>query len=72
MTKKLAESLPSVYNRPGHHIQLFRERLLQKVHATIPKGIGGGFVFTVFQINLKEWHKRPWMYVCSAKGKQLK
>ena len=27
--------------------QLFRERLLEKVHATIPKGIVGGFKFTV-------------------------
>ena len=29
------------------HIQLFRERLSEKVHATIPKGIVGGFKFTV-------------------------
>ena len=29
-------------------IQLFRERLSEKVHATIPKGIVGGFQFTVF------------------------
>ena len=28
-------------------IQLFRERLSEKVHATIPKGIVGGFKFTV-------------------------
>ena len=28
-------------------IQLFRERLSEKVHATIPKGIVGGFEFTV-------------------------
>ena len=27
------------------HIQLFRERLREKVHATIPKGIVGGFEF---------------------------
>ena len=27
-------------------IQLFRERLSEKVHATIPKGIVGGFEFT--------------------------
>ena len=31
-------------------IQLFRERLSEKVHATIPKGIVGGFEFTVLQI----------------------
>ena len=35
-------------------IQLFRERLSEKVHATIPKGIVGGFEFTVLQGNLKE------------------
>ena len=34
-------------------IQLFRERS-EKVHATIPKGIVGGFEFTVLQRNLKE------------------
>ena len=44
-------------------IQLFRERLSEKVHATIPKGIVGGFEFTVLQRNLKKWHKRPWTYV---------
>ena len=35
-------------------IQLFRERLSEKVHATIPKGIVGGFKFTVLQRSLKE------------------
>ena len=45
-------------------IQLFRERLSEKVHAAIPKGIVGGFKFTVLQRNLKEWHERPWTYVC--------
>ena len=35
-------------------IQLFRERLSEKVRATIPKGIVGGFEFTVLQRNLKE------------------
>ena len=44
-------------------IQLFRESLSEKVHATIPKGIVGGFEFAVLQRNLKEWHKRPWTYV---------
>ena len=29
-------------------------RLSEKVHATIPKGIVGGFEFTVFQRSLKE------------------
>ena len=37
------------------HIQLFRERLSGKVHATILKGIVGGFeFFFFFQRNLKE------------------
>ena len=36
------------------YIQLFRERLSEKVHATIPKGIVGVFKFTVLQRNLKE------------------
>ena len=30
------------------------------MHATIPKGIVGGFVFNqVLQGNLNEWHERP-------------
>ena len=32
-----------------HSIQLFRERLSEKVHATIPKGIVGDFEVTVLQ-----------------------
>ena len=47
-------------------IQLFRERLSDKVHETTPKGIVGGFEFTVFQRNLKEWQERPWTYVCEC------
>ena len=47
-------------------IQLFRERLLEKVHATIPKGIVGGFVCPVLQRKLKEWHERPRTYVCEC------
>ena len=35
-------------------LQLFQERLSEKVHATIRKGIVGGFEFTVFQRSLKE------------------
>ena len=46
------------------YIQLFRERLSEKVHATVPKGVLGGFEFFVFQRNLKEWHERPWTYLC--------
>ena len=44
-------------------IQLFRERLSEKVHATIPKGIVGSFEFTLLQRNLKEWHEMP-MGIC--------
>ena len=44
-------------------IQLFGENLSEKVHATMPKGIVGGFEFTVLQRNLEEWHERPWTYV---------
>ena len=44
-------------------IQLFRERLAEKVHATMPKGIVGSTEFTVLQRNLKEWHDRPCKYV---------
>ena len=40
------------------NIQLFRERLSEKVHATIPKGIVGGFEFTVLQRNLKEFARK--------------
>ena len=47
-------------------IQLFREGLSEKVHATIPKGIVGGFDFTFVQRNLKEGRERPWTYVCEC------
>ena len=30
------------------------------MHRTIPKGIVGGFEFTVLQRKLIEWHERPW------------
>ena len=36
------------------NIQLFRERLSEKVHAPIPKGIVASFEFTVLQRSLKE------------------
>ena len=39
---------------PRLNIQLFRERLSEKVHATILKGIVGSFECTVLQRNLKE------------------
>ena len=46
--------------------QLFQERLSEKVHATIPKGIVVGFEFTVLKWNLKEWQERPRKYVCEC------
>ena len=45
------------------YIQLFRERLSEKVHATISKGIVGGFEFTVLQRNLKELARKA-MEMC--------
>ena len=47
-------------------IQLLRERLSEKVRMTILKGIVGGFWFIGFQRNFKEWHERPWTYVCEG------
>ena len=46
-----------------HNIQLFRERLSENVHATIPKGIVGSFEFTVLQRNLKELTRKA-MKMC--------
>ena len=43
----------------GHCIRLFRERMPGKVHATILKGIVGGFEFSFFQRNLKEFARKP-------------
>ena len=64
---------PVVCNRDrAQTIQLFGERLSEKVHATIPKGIVGGFVCPVLQRNLKKWHERPWTYVCKCKWKATK
>ena len=51
---------------------VFRETLSEKVHATIPKGIVGGFEFTVLHRTLKEWHERPWTYVCECERKATK
>ena len=44
-------------------LQLFREGLSEKVHATNPKGIVGGFEFTVLQRNLKELARKA-MKMC--------
>ena len=55
------------------YIQLFRERLSEKVYATIPKGIVGGFEFTVLQKKIEgivtKGHENVF---ASAKGKQQK
>ena len=48
------------------YIQLFGERLSEKVHAMKLKGIVGSTEFTVLQRNLKE------CFIMSAKGKQQK
>ena len=55
-------------NREGRStiIIWLRERLSEKVHATIPNGVVGGFEFTILQRNLREWQERPWMYVCEC------
>ena len=42
------------------YIQLFRKSLLEKVHATIQRGIVVGFEFTVLQRKWIEWQERPW------------
>ena len=50
---KVLEIQASLYRKtkspfePNICIQLFRESLSEKVHATIPKGIVGGFEFNV-------------------------
>ena len=65
MQKETLEHVPIFHQKHGlalweesnlTSIQLFRKRLSEKVRAAIPKGIVGGFEFTVFQRNLIEWH----------------
>ena len=64
---------PFAYAPRELYVQLFRERLSEKVHATIPKGIMGGFEFTVLQRNVKEFGTKGHGNVfASAKGKQQK
>ena len=54
-------------------IQLFRERLSEKVHATIPKGIVGGFEFTVLSKKFERMAREAMdTSFASAKGKQQK
>ena len=45
------------------YIQLFREKLSEKVQATILKGIVGDFKFTVLQRDLKELPRKA-MKMC--------
>ena len=53
------------------NIQLFQERLSEKVHATIPKGNVGGFKFTVFLKKFERIGTKGGENVfVSAKGKQ--
>ena len=54
------------------YLELFRERLSEKVHAAIPKGIAGGFEGTVLQRNLKEWYGRSRTYFCGYSRKATK
>ena len=70
---RLRTPQPNTYRQVYHQvwqdgrnicIQLTRERLSEKVHATIPKGIKEGFE--------KEWHERPSTYVCECKRKATK
>ena len=51
-------SIHSLLCQKGRCIQLFRERLLEKVNATISKDIVGGFEFSVFLRNLKELERQ--------------
>ena len=74
-TKNASRELNTLLNslhciRPTHciqqepiNIQLFRERLSEKVHATNSKDIVGGFEFSVFQRNLKELERKA-MEMC--------
>ena len=55
--------IKSLYACPEGNIQLFRERLSEKEHATILKGSVGGFEFTVLQRNLKELARKA-MKMC--------
>ena len=54
-------------------MQLFRERLSDKVHATTPKGIVGGFEFTFFSKKFDRMAGEAMDGISvSAKGKQQK
>ena len=47
-------------------IQLFRKRLSEKVQATIPKGIVGGFEITVLYRNFERMAREAVDYVCEC------
>ena len=66
VTKYVTLKILWVPDNDRAHIQLFRERLLEKLHATIPKGIVGGFEITLLQRNLQERYRRPWTYACEC------
>ena len=69
---KCALQASNLWVRSDISIQLFWERLSEKVHATILKGIVGDFKCTVFQRNLKESYGRPLIYVCECWRKVTK
>ena len=53
-------------------MQLFRERLSEKVHAKIPKNVlWGGRLVLSSDCSLKKFTDRTWTYVCDY-GKQQK
>ena len=55
------------------YIQLFQERLSEKVYATIPKGIVGDFKFTPFsRPEISKNCRRGLGMFASSKGKQEK
>ena len=54
----------------NQHIQLFLERLSGKVHATMPKGIVGGFQFTVIKEICKNGTRGHELMIVIAKGKK--
>ena len=55
------------------YIQLFRERLSEKVHATISKGLVGGFEFTVLLRNFERMAREAMdISVCKSNRKVTK
>ena len=47
----------------SNYIQLFPKRLSEKVHATIPKGIAGGFEITALHRNFEKMAREAMDYV---------